>query len=112
MSQGVEKTYHAINWALGTVIITLLFAVGGLWVYENFPSFKKGRDNSFTATPGTGFQMPTNFEFKAPNGQDWAQWHQDQQIQMQKNIRAMMENYQNTQRQLNSYQSNDYQYDR
>jgi hypothetical protein len=114
MSSKVENTYHVVNLALGGVIATLLVGVGGILVYENFASIKKSRDEWFSSGVQSRIQNGSiQFEMpKAPNGQDWEQWHRDQQALMQKNIRAMMENYQNTQRQLNSYQSIDSSDDR
>jgi hypothetical protein len=114
MPSKVENTYHVVNLALGGVIVTLAVAVGGILVYENFASIKKSRDEWFGSGVQSRIQAGSiQFEMpKAPNGQDWEQWHRDQQALMQKNLRSIMQNYQNTQRQLDSYQSNDSQNDR
>jgi hypothetical protein len=103
MAQGVEKTYHALNLALGVIIGTLLVIVGGMWTYENAASLKKARDqwfeSSVKADPKIQFNIPTS-----PYGQDLVKWNTDQQAQLRKTLDAMMQQNQDIRRQVNSIQ--------
>jgi len=104
MSQGIEKTYNALNLILGTIITVSILGIGGVWLYQNGTKLTKARDEWFAATVKSTpkFDFPQSPAISIDTSS--MQWNYNQQLQWQKSMQESIKNMQTYQPQINTFQ--------